>query len=1431
MLAAGSNGPGGPGMPAKTKTKKKGSKKQGGSIQLPPLSSNCLATEPESIMGSMGGPSFVDDISIMTSMEPEASWELGTQASSMDLHSCDAETVMMTLKDRYKTAKYRAAELSSSASAVHMLLATRLHAQVASKLYSAVACVLYATMGAMQAVDLEHYIRKKSVQLPAQVFDIREWYAVLKLAKQCRDDGGLQLPAPGGDANKHRSRGQQRQQQGLEGLRDRLLDARVAMQAIAASTTDDLQAMRGDMARESRVLAAEMVRVQELLRSKRDEVQALQAAGSAAASALVVEKQRLGAAEAAHAVAAQVWAEGRARLEADVADAKKAASQSLSSLSLSHTSALDKRDAMLQAAQARTAALEAELAGVVAQHALQQDAILGLSQALEQAAIAAANSPTAKSRKQAALVDNSDVEAAAAALEDSKLGQEAASLEDLRRQQSADAAAVLALLQAKTQRCTALEMRLSEVDAERVADVLRQTQLDAHVAAAASEVERLKGQLAIALALGDPAEKTGAAAEATLPLDERGSPESKANDAEASLRALRVKVAIFEEDARPAASRLQEQAAAFGAEAEATRACAEREQQRQQDESCGALAAARADLERARAEGAAAGQEAQEMQRRVAQAAVELAAATSKLADADSRLVDTARRLQEAELARAQGDRESAQAREQLTAEQGRASELAARITDLEAALATSRAVEVQEMQVAQAVAANPNPNPNLTLTLTAVAAPAPAPEAALLAALEQAQRDRAELEGCVREWQGRAEGLQLAVDDAKREMAIRNKEMAGAAAAPGATGSSSPAPTAAADSGAAAAAEAATEATADAQRLRSLLAQAREQLTAELGRASELAARITDLEAALAASRAAEAQAAQASEAAALTTADAEAKTRRLQVLLAEAREHVTVEEENAMRLSARIQALEDEGLSVKHQVDRLEEALRAASTEAAASAAAATAAATHTPAPTQNPTPSAIITSSASADSVDARVRDLQVQLDGATEQLRHAQAEAQRQISALETQHQQAQAQRQGLEERLMARDLSADASKQTIKALRSEMAALQLRISALQTDTAGPGGQVAAPTSPTRALHAAATAKLRGEHGMPRPREHGIVLLQALARGMSSRFQLRKIIAKHNGALVAADGTRQGESGWYVQQGQYFYFVCDEGEHLLLCGPISHDMYLLAAQEAQKALAMSHAAYEVRPASQSQFRPASREDKSLFVRPGSRQQAGQAQRRPVSQQSMRRLRARLVVDRVGISATRVQMEVLLGDIRDRTLELSIARNALSNYQKQVAADMERLQREMLDEADDARAAQREAVAEWQARYDHSQACLLAAQKALEAEKRASTLRGRSSKQDEWQERFGGVAASLGAHQLRGLIRLQALTRGALERSKLRRLVLTLKARSSGVLMAMPNTAQGSSGWYSAPTGEIFYFIHDDEVSEMGLGVGVG
>jgi hypothetical protein len=74
----------------------------------------------------------------------------------------------------------------------------------------------------------------------------------------------------------------------------------------------------------------------------------------------------------------------------------------------------------------------------------------------------------------------------------------------------------------------------------------------------------------------------------------------------------------------------------------------------------------------------------------------------------------------------------------------------------------------------------------------------------------------------------------------------------------------------------------------------------------------------------------------------------------------------------------------------------------------------------------------------------------------------------------------------------------------------------------------------------------------------------------VKLQSIVRGFNSRCRVNKILhnihANNQGIILATNGTKQGETGWYTLNKLLFYFVLDEtGNYNLLCGPVSMDLY--------------------------------------------------------------------------------------------------------------------------------------------------------------------------------------------------------------------------------------------------------------------------
>ena len=73
----------------------------------------------------------------------------------------------------------------------------------------------------------------------------------------------------------------------------------------------------------------------------------------------------------------------------------------------------------------------------------------------------------------------------------------------------------------------------------------------------------------------------------------------------------------------------------------------------------------------------------------------------------------------------------------------------------------------------------------------------------------------------------------------------------------------------------------------------------------------------------------------------------------------------------------------------------------------------------------------------------------------------------------------------------------------------------------------------------------------------------------------------------------------------------------------------------------------------------------------------------------------------------------------------------------------------------------------------------------------------------------------EHFNSVVSSASFNSGRN-IKVQAMVRGYLGRLRVRRLQVLVRARLSGVLVALKDTEQGETGWYVAPDGAIYYFV---------------
>ena len=71
-----------------------------------------------------------------------------------------------------------------------------------------------------------------------------------------------------------------------------------------------------------------------------------------------------------------------------------------------------------------------------------------------------------------------------------------------------------------------------------------------------------------------------------------------------------------------------------------------------------------------------------------------------------------------------------------------------------------------------------------------------------------------------------------------------------------------------------------------------------------------------------------------------------------------------------------------------------------------------------------------------------------------------------------------------------------------------------------------------------------------------------------------------------------------------------------------------------------------------------------------------------------------------------------------------------------------------------------------------------------------------------------------------------RLRRIVKMQALARGFVGRSRVRNLKSHVNRQSDGMLRAMRGTSQGCDGWYQAPNGMVYYFVlREDDWTMVG------
>ena len=168
--------------------------------------------------------------------------------------------------------------------------------------------------------------------------------------------------------------------------------------------------------------------------------------------------------------------------------------------------------------------------------------------------------------------------------------------------------------------------------------------------------------------------------------------------------------------------------------------------------------------------------------------------------------------------------------------------------------------------------------------------------------------------------------------------------------------------------------------------------------------------------------------------------------------------------------------------------------------------------------------------------------------------------------------------------------------------------------------------------------------------------------------------------------------------------------------------------------------------------------------------------------------------------LVVDRLGIQATRVQIEMLLEDIRERDVEVEMLRdavdlwrNALENYRSKVQSDFTDLQSRFEIELDAQLTAQ---ASVFDVKYRSLQEALRVAEVEM------TNLRGQINHATPvlWSPR-ALLRKGSDPETTQKIVKVQSAIRGYVARAKVDRSKTYLSAMQSGVLIALKNTNQGN------------------------------
>lgn len=203
-------------------------------------------------------------------------------------------------------------------------------------------------------------------------------------------------------------------------------------------------------------------------------------------------------------------------------------------------------------------------------------------------------------------------------------------------------------------------------------------------------------------------------------------------------------------------------------------------------------------------------------------------------------------------------------------------------------------------------------------------------------------------------------------------------------------------------------------------------------------------------------------------------------------------------------------------------------------------------------------------------------------------------------------------------------------------------------------------------------------------------------------------------------------------------------------------------------------------------------------------------------------------------KLKIDRLGIHATRVQIENLMDDVRELESQLEASNSALNAYRLRVQTDFDELRMKFEAELNGHLNSQSEL---------HEQKLKSLRENLFESSAEITRLNEKLNHRAvvQWSPRLLIEKGSQASTQSR-IVLVQSIVRGFLARTRVRRALTYIAAKQSGVLIALKKTKQGNSwlswfslppflivffnlwcciltgetGWYVEPSGKIYYFV---------------